>query len=109
MNDSGGADAEAGPPRAALIAALALAIGTVGVILAIAATRHHSAPVVVAAVPAPQAQDPACRQLTDALPPRLGGYTRAQLAKPAPDGAAAWQPAGTGDPVVLRCGLDRPA
>jgi len=109
MNDSGGADAEAGPPRAALIAALALAIGTIGVILAIAATRDHTSPVVVAAVPAPQAQDPACRQLTDALPPRLGGYTRAQLAKPAPDGAAAWQPAGTGDPVVLRCGLDRPA
>jgi len=109
MNDSGGADAEAGPPRAALIAALALAIGTIGVILAIAATRDHTSPVVVAAVPAPQAQDPACRQLTDALPARLGGYTRAQLAKPAPDGAAAWQPAGTGDPVVLRCGLDRPA
>src|SRR5271155_4925098 len=57
-----------GPPRAALIAALVLAIGAVVVILAIAATRHHIAPV----------------------------------------GAAAWQPAGEGDPVILRCGLDRP-
>jgi hypothetical protein len=103
------ADIEAGPPRAALIAALALAIGTIGVILAIAATRDHTSPVVVAAVPAPYAQDPACQKLTDALPPRLGAYTRAQLARPAPVGAAAWQPAGTGDPVVLRCGLDRPA
>jgi hypothetical protein len=103
------ADIEAGPPRAALIAALVLAIGTVGVILAIAATRHRTAPAVVAAVPAPQAQDPACRKLTDALPQRLGDYNRAQIVQPAPVGAAAWQPAGAGDPVVLRCGLERPA
>ena len=98
-----------GPPRAALIAALVVAVGTIGVILGIAATRDHTSPVVVAAVPAPQAQDPACQKLTEALPQRLGDYTRAQLAQPAPVGAAAWQPAGTGDPVVLRCGLDRPA
>jgi hypothetical protein len=98
-----------GPSRAALIAALVLAIGTIGVVLAIAATHHHTAPVAVAAVPAPHAQDAACRQLLEALPQRLGDYTRAALAQPAPVGAAAWQPAGEGDPVVLRCGLDRPA
>ena len=97
-----------GPPRAALIAALVLAIGAVVVILAIAATRHHTAPVVVAAVPAPHAQDAACQKLVDALPPRLGDYSRATLVQPAPVGAAAWQPAGDGDPVILRCGLDRP-
>jgi Protein of unknown function (DUF3515) len=97
------------PPRAALIAALVLAVGVVVVVLAIAATRHHSAPVVVAAVPAPHAQDAACHTLVDALPQRLGDYTRAALVQPAPVGAAAWQPAGTGDPIVLRCGLDRPA
>jgi hypothetical protein len=108
MNDSRGADIEAGPPRAAMIAALVVAVGTIGVILAIAATRHHTSPVVVAAVPAPQAQDPACRTLTEALPQRLGDYSRAQLAQPAPVGAAAWQPKDTGDPVVLRCGLERP-
>src|SRR5437763_16414043 len=98
-----------GPPRAALIAALVLAIGAVVVVLAIAATHHHTAPVAVAAVPAPHAQDAACRQLLEAVPPRLGDYTRATLAQPAPVGAAAWQRAGEGDPVVLRCGLDRPA
>jgi hypothetical protein len=97
-----------GPPRAALIAALVLAIGAVVVILAIAATRQHTAPVVVAAVPAPHAHDAACQKLAEALPRRLGDYTRAALAQPAPVGAAAWQPAGEGDPVVLRCGLDRP-
>jgi hypothetical protein len=108
MGVSEGADTD-GPPRAALIAALVVAIGTIGVILAIAATRHRSTPAVIAAVPAPQAQDPACRKLTDALPQRLGDYNRAQVVQPAPVGAAAWQPAGTGDPVVLRCGLERPA
>ena len=97
-----------GPPGAALIAALVLAIGAVVVILAIAATRHHTAPVVVGAVPAPHAHDAGCQKLVDALPPRLGDYSRATLVQPAPVGAAAWQPAGDGDPVVLRCGLDRP-
>jgi hypothetical protein len=108
MGDSEGVDSD-GPPRAALIAALVVAIGTIGAILAIAATRHRTVTAVVAAVPAPQAHDPACQHLTEALPQRLGDYTRAQLAQPAPPGAAAWQPAGAGDPVVLRCGLDRPA
>jgi hypothetical protein len=102
-------DVDAGPPRAALIAALVLAIGTVGVILAIAATRHRTAPAVIAAVPAPQANDPACRMLTGALPQKLGDYSRAPVVQPAPVGAAAWQPADAGDPVVLRCGLERPA
>jgi hypothetical protein len=97
-----------GPPRAALIAALVLGIGAVVVILAIAATRHHTAPVAVAAVPAPHAHDAACQKLVDALPPRLGDYSRATLVQPAPVGAAAWQPAGEGNPVILRCGLDRP-
>jgi Protein of unknown function (DUF3515) len=108
MGVSQGSDTD-GPPRAALIAALVVAISTIGVILAIAATRHPTNPAVIAAVPAPQAQDPACRKLTDALPQRLGDYNRAQVVQPAPVGAAAWQPAGTGDPVVLRCGLERPA
>lgn len=97
------------PPRAALIAALVIAIGTIGVILGVAATRHRTAPAVIAAVPAPHAQDPACRKLIDALPQRLGDFTRAQVVQPAPVGAAAWQPAGAGDPVVLRCGLERPS
>jgi hypothetical protein len=38
----------------------------------------------------------------------LGEYTRAELTPPAPAATAAWQPA-EGEPLVLRCGLDRPA
>ena len=98
-----------GPPRAALIAALVLAVGTIGVILAVAATHNRTGPTMVAAVPAPQGHDPACQRLIAALPQRLGDYTRAQLDQPAPVGVAAWQPPEAGAPVVLRCGLDRPA
>jgi hypothetical protein len=99
-----------GPPRALLIAAVALAVVAVGVILVIAATRRAPPqPVVLPAVTAPQATSAACRALADALPQRLGDYQRASLAQPAPPGAAAWRAANGAEPVVLRCGLDRPA
>lgn len=103
-------DVDGGPPRAVIVAAVALAVVTIGVILAIAATRKApQQPVAVAAVPAPQADSAACRALMGALPQRLGDYQRAALEQPEPSGAAAWR-AGPGDnPVVLRCGLDRPA
>jgi hypothetical protein len=98
-----------GPPRGLLIAALVLAVGVVGVILAIAATRHPSLqPVAIPAVPAPHAQDQACRALLDALPQRLGDYQRVPIAQPTPPATAAWRTASDSEPVVLRCGLDRP-
>ncbi|WP_082978593.1 DUF3515 domain-containing protein [Mycobacterium sp. 1081908.1] len=93
-----------------MIAAIALAVVAIGVILAIAATRQAPPqPVAVAAFPAPQAASAACRALADALPQRLGDYQRAPLAQPAPEGAAAWRTSPDSRPVVLRCGLDRPA
>ncbi|OBF49730.1 hypothetical protein A5787_09110 [Mycobacterium sp. 852002-50816_SCH5313054-b] len=104
------AAADAGPPRAVLIAAVTLAVVAIGVILAVAATRQAPPPpVAVAAAPAPHASDAACRSLAGALPQRLGDYQRATLAQPAPEGAAAWRAGSGGEPVVLRCGLDRPA
>jgi hypothetical protein len=99
-----------GPPRVVLIAALVLAVGAIGAILAIAAARHTTEPpLAIAAVPAPQAHNPACQALLDALPARLGDYQRAPAAQPGPAGTAAWRAGGGGEPVVLRCGLDRPA
>jgi len=99
-----------GPPRAALIAALAVAIGAIGVIFGIAVTRHPPLqPVAIPTVPAPYAQHPACRALLEALPQRLGDYQRAPTVQPTPAGTAAWRASADAEPVVLRCGLDRPA
>jgi hypothetical protein len=99
-----------GPPRVVIIAAIVLAVVAIGVVLVIAATRQTpSQPVVIPDVPAPQAADPACRALAAALPQRLGDYQRAPLAAPAPPGASAWRAGPDGEPVVLRCGLERPA
>jgi len=99
-----------GPPRAVMIAAIALAVAAIGVFLAIAATRDSSPQaVVVPAVPAPQAASTACRALAEALPRQLGDYQRAPITQPAPEGAAAWRTGLDSEPVLLRCGLDRPA
>lgn len=100
-----------GPPRALLFAALVLAVGAVGIILVIAATRRApQQPVAIPAVFAPHAEDSACRALLNALPQRLGDYDRAPAAQPSPPGAAAWRGAPRDSaPIVLRCGLDRPA
>ncbi|BBY35999.1 hypothetical protein MMAN_01330 [Mycobacterium mantenii] len=103
-------DADGGPPRVLIIVAIALAVATIGVILVIAATRAaHPHSVAVPEVPAPQADGAGCRALMGALPQRLGDYQRAPIEQPAPHGAAAWRTGPDSDPVVLRCGLDRPA
>lgn len=100
-----------GPPRGLMIAALLLAFAAIAAVLAVAASRRTPpAPVVVGAVPAPGAESPECGALLGALPARLGDHSRADTAQPTPPGTAAWRrdDAG-GEPVVLRCGVDRPA
>ncbi len=77
--------------------------------MVVAAYRSQSRPVTIPAVPAPRAGDPACDTVLAALPDRLGDYRRARAAGPAPRGAAAWQRQEISEPVILRCGLDRPA
>ncbi|MFD4366499.1 DUF3515 domain-containing protein [Rhodococcus sp. NPDC058521] len=64
-------------------------------------------PVSLGTVPAPASESPECDKLMAALPDNLGDLERAELAEPAPESAAAWQPS-EGEPVVLRCGVDRP-
>jgi hypothetical protein len=94
-----------------MIAALAVAALAVVGLLVVAAVREapeQPRPVAIASVPAPQAGGDACRSLLDVLPERLGDYQRATPADPAPVGAAAWQSETETEPVILRCGLDRP-
>ncbi len=105
----------------ALPVALIVGIVVAGVLVSRTddAAPDESGPVAVSgAVPAPEAESDSCAALLAALPDSLGDYTRAELAEPAPAGAAAWRPGpdaqGSGDgsaaaePIVLRCGLDRP-
>jgi hypothetical protein len=72
----------------------------------------RTGPVALVGVDAPAARSAACTQLLSALPNELPDsedtLRRLPIADPAPPAALAW---GTdrGDPVVLRCGLRRPA
>jgi hypothetical protein len=65
-------------------------------------------PLALGSIPAPAADSTECADLLAALPDKIGGYTRAELVEPVPAGTAAWQIADA-EPVVLRCGLDRPS
>ncbi len=96
------------PPRALMIGAVVFAVLAAATVLGVAALRRPpAAPVVIAAVPAPQSASPECRALLAALPDRLGDFAEAEAAQPVPEGAAAWGTAA--EPVIMRCGLDRPA
>jgi hypothetical protein len=104
------AETRDGPPRTLLIAAVVVAAGAIIGILVFAALRQSppgQPTVAIASVPAPKGNNAECRALLDALPEQLGDYRRAPAAEPAPPGAAAWT--ADGEPVILRCGLDRPA
>jgi hypothetical protein len=108
VNEPEGRD---GPPRGLLIAAVAVAVAVVIVILSIAAIRQGSPtvePVPIAGAPAPAAQGPECAAVLASLPDQLGDYRRAPTVEPTPAGTAAWRAESVDDPVILRCGLDRP-
>ncbi|KHO21403.1 DUF3515 domain-containing protein [Mycolicibacterium setense] len=108
MTDSHAVD---GPPRAILIAAVVVAVSVLITVLGIAASRQQSPdqqPVAIPAIPAPQADNQHCRDLLNALPEQLGDFRRAPTVDPTPPGTAAWRAEPDTEPVVLRCGLDRP-
>lgn len=101
-----------GPPRALLIAAVVVAVSVLITVLGIAAARQQSPekpPVAISAVAAPQADSTQCRDLLAALPEQLGDFRRAKTVEPTPPGTAAWQAGSEDEPVILRCGLERPA
>lgn len=97
-----------GPGRPALIAALVVAVGAILFVLVVAANQGPN-PVPIAALPAPESEGPDCARLIAALPDDLGEYERAPTVDPTPAGTAAWAADTSADPVILRCGLDRPA
>ncbi len=92
-------------------ATLAVALAVAVAVLALTKKGDEPAtgPLALVSVPAPQAASPACVTLVGALSADLpsNGKTllRRELANPAPPATVAW---GEDDPLVLRCGLDRP-
>ncbi|MCU1686468.1 MAG: hypothetical protein JWQ81_7207 [Amycolatopsis sp.] len=109
-------DTETGaPPRLLIIVAAVLVVGlAVGVaIFGIKASSiGNTAPdgqLALVPVPAPHSGEAPCRTLIDAVPSSLTSngaqLTVRDLATPAPPSTVAW---GEGDPIVLRCGLDKP-
>ncbi|BBY66030.1 DUF3515 domain-containing protein [Mycolicibacterium helvum] len=98
------------PPRALLIAGVVVGVVSIGTVLGVAATRQAPVqPVVIASVPAPKADSSTCKALLEALPVNLGEFHRVAAANPVPPGAAAWRGEADNFPVVMRCGIDRPA
>ncbi len=108
----GSAESDGPKMHPALIAtAVALPVALIVAVLVIAVlSRQHTTrePLALGSVPAPAATEQPCTALLPALPDKVGDYTRAELAQPAPPATAAWQLPDGGDPIVLRCGLDRP-
>ncbi|MFI5718257.1 DUF3515 domain-containing protein [Nocardia sp. NPDC051750] len=87
---------------------VALLVGVVVAAVIVLRAPAEREPLALGPVPAPAAEGPACSALLPALPAELGDFTRSTLVEPAPPATAAWQRPEGGDPVVLRCGLDRP-
>lgn len=120
--DTGATDTGA-PPRKVLIAAVALAVALVAGVGAVglfgrdagsdaagdAQAGGDVGPLPLVSIPAPEAGSDACHRLLEAVPGELTSsgerLERRELAEPAPPATAAW---GRDNPVVLRCGLDRP-
>jgi len=98
-------------PRRLLAAAVTLPVLLVAAVLlaSVLVRGQRPGPLPLAPVPAPEATSPDCAALVAALPEGIdadgGQLDRRPIADPAPAGTTAWgEP-----PVVLRCGLGRPA
>ncbi|WP_226434991.1 DUF3515 domain-containing protein [Rhodococcus yananensis] len=109
-SDDGGTPKAEGRHPAVIATAIALPVALlVGVVVAAVMVGRSPATgtVGLGPVPAPEAESGSCTDLLGSLPERMGDFARADLADPAPVGAAAWQDPDAAE-VVLRCGLDRP-
>ncbi|MFB8274283.1 DUF3515 domain-containing protein [Nocardia colli] len=108
--DSATSTRQYSPALIATAVALPVVLVVTVLVLAILAARApvEREPLVLGPVPAPAAGGPACTNLLPALPTELGDYTKSTLVEPSPPATRAWQRSDGGDPIVLRCGLDRP-
>lgn len=95
-----------GPIALALALAIVLVVGVLGGAKLVYDRVAHR-PVAMTSANSPEAESPECASLIGALPHKVLGHKRAELADPAPAGAAAWQSDST-HRVTLRCGVNLP-
>lgn len=109
-SDRRAASAQYSPALIATAVALPVVLVVAVLVAAVLARRApvEREPLVLGPVPAPAADGPACAALLPALPADLGEFSKSTLVEPAPPATRAWQRTDGGDPIVLRCGLDRP-
>ena len=96
--------------RTAIYVSLGIAIAmVVSVILGAkyVFTSTAQQPVALPPTPSEAADSPECAELVQALPDDFLGHPRAELADPAPAGAAAWA-SSSEERVTVRCGVDMP-
>ncbi|MFF5990088.1 DUF3515 domain-containing protein [Prauserella flavalba] len=103
------------PPRvlivvaAVLAAALAVVVAVLGVLSSGDDEGTETGPLPLVSIPAPKSGSPECAKVMEAAPGELESsgepLERRELAEPAPPATVAW---GADNPVVLRCGLERP-
>lgn len=108
----------AAPPRIAILLAVLLGVALAVTVAVVGLTGQPTetqrpakpGPLALPEVGAPRSDSTECASLLDALPATLRSgddeLRRRELMPPAPKGTAGW---GGENPVVLRCGLDRPA
>ncbi|CAB0549746.1 hypothetical protein FRC0485_01053 [Corynebacterium diphtheriae] len=95
-----------GPIVVALVLSIVLVVGVlVGAKLVYDKAAHQ--PVAMSDVGSPLGDSAQCHDFLEALPEHVLGHKRAQIADPAPAGAAAWQSDSTRR-VTIRCGVDAP-
>lgn len=101
----------------ALCAALAAGVAVLGLVFGSdeqtgqTKSQANSRPLTLPTVPAPQARSPQCAKVMRALPKQLNSagekLRKLPIARPAPPATTAW--GGTAqEPLILRCGLQRP-
>jgi hypothetical protein len=106
------------PLLAAVVLAVLLAIGVAALGLVLGTGNQtedvpgRTGPLALVSIDAPSAGSPECASLVEKVPVGLPSgkdmLPRREIASPAPPAAVAWGDARH-DPVVLRCGLPRPA
>jgi hypothetical protein len=95
-----------------IIASQVLGDDTGGEATSTSQPARPTGPLALVGVDAPDAGTPSCTNLVNALPAELpskgSALKRLPIADPAPPAAAAWA-GDRGEPVIMRCGLARPA